>query len=166
MQLDRLIDAIENPSHAGRNEELETLKLALDPISFHAEIAPHIPGFTGRRWIIDRYTTWLADEPQNRVLRIEGGPGPRKTAVASYLAHSTKTSVLAVHLCQWNKGDSRNPAPGANPGLPVGHPAARLPGATAQVRRHPAPRNHARQGPRFAVERDHQRPLGRRRQRA
>jgi tetratricopeptide (TPR) repeat protein len=107
-QLDRLIDAIENPSHAGRNEELETLKLALDPMSFYAEIAPHIPGFTGRRWIIDRYTTWLADEPQSRVLRIEGGPGLGKTAVASYLAHSTKSSVLAVHLCQYNKGESRN----------------------------------------------------------
>ena len=108
-QLDRLIDAIENPTHAGRNEELETLKLALDPMSFYAEIAPHIPGFTGRRWIIDRYTTWLADEPNSRVLRIEGGPGLGKTAVSSYLAHSTKSSVLAVHLCQYNKGESRNP---------------------------------------------------------
>jgi len=108
-RLDRLIDAIENPTHAGRNEELETLKLALDPMSFYAEIAPHIPGFTGRRWIIDRYTTWLAHEPDSRVLRIEGGPGLGKTAVASYLAHSTKSSVLAVHLCQYNKGESRNP---------------------------------------------------------
>ena len=66
-RLDRLIDAIENPGHAGRNEELETLKLALDPMSFYAEIAPHIPGFTGRRWIIDRYTTWLANEPSSRI---------------------------------------------------------------------------------------------------
>ena len=108
-QLDRLIDAIENPSHAGRNEELETLRLALDPMSFYAEIAPHIPGFTGRRWIIDRYTAWLDEEPNSRVLRLEGGPGLGKTAVASYLAHSTRSSVLAVHLCQYNKGESRNP---------------------------------------------------------
>jgi tetratricopeptide (TPR) repeat protein len=108
-QLDSLIDAIENPSHAGRNAELETLRLALDPMSFYAEIAPHIPGFTGRRWLIERYNTWLCDEPNSRVLRIEGGPGLGKTALASYLAHSTKSSVLAVHLCQYNKGESRNP---------------------------------------------------------
>lgn len=108
-RLDRLVEAIENPSHACRNDELETLRLALDPMSFYAEIAPHIPGFVGRRWIIDRYNTWLADEPQSRVLRIEGGPGLGKTAVTSYLAHSAKSSVLGVHLCQYNSGESRNP---------------------------------------------------------
>ena len=108
-QLDRLVEAIENPSHAGRNEELETLRLALDPMSFYAEIAPHIPSFVGRQWIIDRFNTWLTDEPQSRVLRIEGGPGLGKTAVTSYLAHSAKSSVLAVHLCQYNAGESRNP---------------------------------------------------------
>jgi hypothetical protein len=109
VKLDEIIEAIENPSHAGRNEELETLRLALDPLGFYAEIAPHLPSFTGRRWLIARYTQWLANELSSRVLPIEGGPGLGKTALASYLAHSTKSSVLAVHMCQYNKGESRNP---------------------------------------------------------
>ena len=108
-QFDKLVEAIEHPGNAGRNEELETLRLALDPMSFYAEIASHIPNFTGRRWIIERYKHWLAEDAKSRVLRIEGGPGLGKTAVSSYLAHSTKSSVLAVHLCQYNKGESRNP---------------------------------------------------------
>jgi tetratricopeptide (TPR) repeat protein len=108
-RFEKLVDAIENPVNAGRHEELETLRLALDPISFHADIAPHIPQFTGRKWIIDRYLQWLAEDIKSRVFRIEGGPGLGKTAVSSFLAHSTKGSVLAVHLCQYNKGESRNP---------------------------------------------------------
>ena len=109
VRFDEIISAIENPSHAGRNEELETLRLALDPMSFYAEIAQHIPGFTGRGWLVDRFKTWLADDPDSRVLRIEGSPGLGKTALASYLAHSAKSSVLAIHMCQYNKGESRNP---------------------------------------------------------
>ena len=108
-RFEKLVDAIENPVNAGRHEELETLRLALDPMSFHADIAPHIPQFTGRKWIIDRYLQWLAEDIKSRVFRIEGGPGLGKTAVSSFLAHSTKGSVLAVHLCQYNKGESRNP---------------------------------------------------------
>jgi tetratricopeptide (TPR) repeat protein len=108
-QLDRLVEAIENPVSAGRDAELETLREALDPLSFYAEIAPHIPGFTGRRWIIERYHAWLGEAGGSRVMRIEGGPGLGKTAVASYLAHSAKSNVLAVHLCQYNKGETRNP---------------------------------------------------------
>ena len=42
------------------------------------------PRFVGRQWIIDRVNTWFADQPQIRVLRIEGRPGLGKTAVASY----------------------------------------------------------------------------------
>jgi hypothetical protein len=96
---DRLIDAIENPGHAGRNEELETLKLALDPMSIYAEIAPHIPGFTGRRWIIDRYTTWLANEPSSRMLRIEGGPGLGKTAVAQAISPTAPRAACWPCTC-------------------------------------------------------------------
>jgi tetratricopeptide (TPR) repeat protein len=107
-RLEDLVQAIEHPGQAVRHQELETLRLGLDPLSFHADIAPHLPGFTGRQWIIDRYHQWLQGESASRVLRIEGGPGLGKTAVASYLAHNAKSSVLGVHLCQWNKRESRS----------------------------------------------------------
>ncbi len=108
-RLDKLIQIIEHPASTTRNEELETLRTALDPLSFNADIAQHLRDFTGRRWLFDRYTTWLGTAGASRVLRIEGGPGLGKTAFVSHLAHTTKSSVLAVFLCQYNRSESRNP---------------------------------------------------------
>ena len=109
IKLEKLIDVIEHPISASRNEELERLRLTLDPLSFNSEIRQHLPRFTGRAWLIGRYRQWLDDPKASRVFRIEGGPGLGKTAVASQLAHTTKSSVLALFLCQYNRGNSRNP---------------------------------------------------------
>lgn len=108
-KLDKLIEVIEHPASVSRNEELERLRLALDPLSFNAEIAPHLPHFTGRKWIFERYEKWLAAPLSSPVFRIEGGPGLGKTAIASQLAHASKSSVIAIFFCQYNRGDSRNP---------------------------------------------------------
>ena len=108
-QLDKLIQVIENPRSASRNYELETLRLALDPLSFNATIAPHLSHFTGRCWLFERFNQWLESPSASRVFRIEGGPGLGKTAIASQLAHATKSSVLAVFLCQYNRSETREP---------------------------------------------------------
>ena len=108
-QLDRLIDVLEHPGRAGRHDELEQLRLALDPLGFNADMTLHLARFSGRRWIVERFGQWLADEPTSRVLRIEGGPGMGKTALVSHLVHTARSNVLAVHLCQVGRGDSRNP---------------------------------------------------------
>ena len=108
-QLDKLVTIIENPASATRNDELETLKRALNPMNFYADISPHLPTFFGRKWIIDQFNVWLVNQPDRKVFRIEGGPGLGKSAVASWLAHTAKSSVIGIHLCQYNRGDSRSP---------------------------------------------------------
>ena len=108
-QLDKLVTIIENPASATRNDELETLKRALNPMNFYADISPHLPTFFGRKWIIDQFNDWLVNQPDRKVFRIEGGPGLGKSAVASWLAHTAKSSVIGIHLCQYNRGDSRSP---------------------------------------------------------
>jgi len=109
---DRLVEVIEHPSSATRHDELGTLKDVLHPLSFNADIASHLPRFTGRQWLVARYEDWLSKPSPgnaNKVFRIEGGPGMGKTAVASYLAHATKSSVLGVHLCKSSSAITHNP---------------------------------------------------------
>ena len=108
-QLNKLIEIIENPSSVSRNHELETLREVLDPLSFNADIAQHLRDFTGRRWLFERYTNWLSGDATSRVFRLEGGPGLGKTAFASQLAHASKSSVLAIFLCQSSRSESRSP---------------------------------------------------------
>ena len=108
-RFDQLVEVIERPGGVARNAELEQLKLVLNPLSFNADIAYHLPRFTGREWLLKRYESWLSDHPRSKVFRIEGGPGMGKTAVASQLAHATKSSVLGVHLCKAGSAATRNP---------------------------------------------------------
>jgi Cdc6-like AAA superfamily ATPase len=61
---------------------------------------------------VSRYNDWLSNQSTgnfSRVFRIEGGPGMGKTAVTSYLVHSAKSSVLAVHLCKSGSSQTHNP---------------------------------------------------------
>ena len=105
----RLLAALENPFEAGRNEELEALRTALAPMSFNAEIARHIPQFTGRQWLLERYDQWLEQDRRSKVFRIEGGPGMGKSAISARLAYAAKNSVIGIHLCKYNLGDTRDP---------------------------------------------------------
>ena len=107
---DRLVEVIEHPASATRNAELEQLKQVLNPLSFNADIAYHLPRFTGRQWLVARYEDWLANQSRSKVFRIEGGPGMGKTAVASFLAHATKSSVLGVHFCKSGSKATQDPA--------------------------------------------------------
>jgi tetratricopeptide (TPR) repeat protein len=109
---DKLVQVIENPGSVTRHDELGKLKDVLHPLSFNADIAYHLPRFTGRQWLVARYEDWLSKHSPgnaNKVFRIEGGPGMGKTAVASYLAHATKSSVLGVHLCKSGSAITHNP---------------------------------------------------------
>lgn len=107
---DELVEVIEHPASATRNAELEQLKQVLHPLSFNADIAYHLPRFTGRQWLVARYEDWLTNQSRSKVFRIEGGPGMGKTAVASFLAHATKSSVLGVHLCKSGSKATQDPA--------------------------------------------------------
>jgi tetratricopeptide (TPR) repeat protein len=110
--LNELIGVIEKPGSSTRNAELEQLRLVLNPLSFNADISYQLQNFTGREWLINRYEDWL-DAPSSakasKVFRIEGGPGMGKTAFTSYLAHYTKSSVLALHLCKSGSGATHQP---------------------------------------------------------
>ncbi len=106
---EQLIDIIEHPAGAHRNAELEWLRNALEPLRFNADMAPHLLRFSGREWLRERYEAWLADPRGSRVLRIEGGPGMGKTAIASHLCHVARSGVLAAFLCDYRRGETANP---------------------------------------------------------
>jgi tetratricopeptide (TPR) repeat protein len=108
-KLDELLAVLENPRDATRDADLESLRQKLKPLSHYAEIARHIPTFTGREWIFERYAHWLSGSEESKVLRIEGGPGMGKSAIAARLAHSSKNTVIAMHLCRHNQGETRDP---------------------------------------------------------
>lgn len=106
---DQLAEIIEHPASAHRNSELEWLRNALEPLGFNADMAPHLLRFSGREWLRERYETWLADPRGSRVLRIEGGPGMGKTAIASHLCHVARSGVLAAFLCDYRRSETANP---------------------------------------------------------
>ena len=108
-QIEQLIQIIEHPASINRNAELETLRMALDPLSFNAERNQHLVNFVGRKWLFDQYEAWLNDDDANRVFWVEGGPGLGKTAIASRLTHLPKSSIAALYMCRHNYSASRDP---------------------------------------------------------
>ena len=71
----------------------------LQPISFNAEMQHYVDGFTGRRWVFDRFDAWLRDPAAPRVLWLVGPPGSGKTAIALWLCQQRR-EVAAFHLCR------------------------------------------------------------------
>jgi hypothetical protein len=79
------------------------------PISFEAEMKPHLAHFVGRQWVLDRIQAWLADPKGSSIFWIIGEPGVGKTALATQLCHRWK-EVLAFHFCKFGhsmKTDAR-----------------------------------------------------------
>ena len=112
-KIEQLVEVIERPGSLTKKGELDDLRNALHPLSFNADIGYHLPRFTGRAWLVKRYKDWLAMPSPgnaNKVFRIEGGPGMGKTAVASYLVHTAKSSVIGIHLCKSGSAVTHDPA--------------------------------------------------------
>lgn len=80
----------------------------LQPLDFKAEIAEHIPHFTGREWVFGKINKWLFDPRAPRIFWILGDPGSGKTAIASYLCHK-RPEVKALHLCRFKHDDKSDP---------------------------------------------------------
>ena len=108
-QIEQLIHILEHPASINRNAELETLRMALDPLSFNAERNQHLVNFVGRKWLFDQYEAWLNEDDARRVFWVEGGPGLGKTAIASRLTHLPKSSIAALYMCRYNYSASRDP---------------------------------------------------------
>ncbi len=94
------IDKVEGEEAGELVAEFQALLQVLRPEGFESRFAQHLPDFVGRDWVFEAYDDWLRREPQSRLLRIEGGPGMGKTALAVNLASSRRDSVLASWFCE------------------------------------------------------------------
>ena len=96
------------------------------PISFEAEMKPHLAHFVGRQWVLDEIQAWLADPEGSSIFRIIAEPGVGKTALATQLCHRLK-GVLAFHSSKFGhslKIDARKCV--LSPDLPAGNPNSGL----------------------------------------
>jgi hypothetical protein len=108
LQLDRLVQAVEG----GRLDFEGTQQRLIDalrPLEFDAELLHHLLRFTGRQWVLDQVTAWLArDMPHQRVFWISGGPGVGKTALSAVLSDRLR-EVGALHLCKFGHNQKADP---------------------------------------------------------
>jgi WD40 repeat protein/transposase-like protein len=84
--------------HAGSHARLLRW---LEPLSFEADFAEHLSGFTGRQWVFDAIDKWLADPGAARIFWIAGKPGVGKTALAAWLCYHRR-EIAAFHFCRYN----------------------------------------------------------------
>ncbi|HUL61524.1 MAG TPA: TIR domain-containing protein, partial [Methanocella sp.] len=106
-RFERLVEALQHDrvEFEGHQSKLSTV---LKPLSFDAEIKYNLDRFTGRTWMFDEYTKWLADPNGSRVFWIVGGPGVGKTAISSWLcAH--RPEIVALHFCCYDNVEKRDP---------------------------------------------------------
>ena len=106
-RLESLIAALETGKLDHEGAQSRLLRL-LNPLPFDADIAQHLPRFTGRKWLFDRFDAWLADPKASRVFWITADPGVGKTAIACKLTQ--RRQIAAFHICRHNhdqKGDPR-----------------------------------------------------------
>ena len=79
----------------------------LNPLPFDADLAQHLPRFTGRQWIFDKISTWLGNPSADRVFWITGGPGIGKTALSCKLC--LRREIAAFHLCRHGHDQKADP---------------------------------------------------------
>ena len=103
------IDKLEGEEAGELVSEFQALLQVLRPATFESRFAQHLPDFVGRDWVFEAYDDWLLRVPQSRLLRIEGGPGMGKTALAVQLASRRRDSVLASWFCQIGSSELGRP---------------------------------------------------------
>jgi tetratricopeptide (TPR) repeat protein len=104
---ERLLQALEGDRLDRQGTHARLIRY-LQPLDFSADIAVHLEGFVGRRWMIQRYNKWLNDLEASRIFWIVGEPGAGKTALAAYLGHKHR-EVMALHLCRAGHDDKSDP---------------------------------------------------------
>lgn len=87
---------------------MSSLKSALDPLDFSADLTLHQPWFTGREWVFDEIRSWLNDEKASRLFWITGVPGIGKTTIATHLLQRFK-NIVAFHLCRRGHSEKASP---------------------------------------------------------
>ncbi len=90
-------------------DETRVLREALQPASFEAKIAQHVPGFIGREWIVDAYRHWVDHQPESRLFWIKAGPGVGKSAIAANLAHRQRSAIVASWFCDAKSSELKDP---------------------------------------------------------
>lgn len=83
------------------------LFVALNPLSFDAEIRQNLDRFTGREWVIREIDRWLATNG-SRVFWIAGSPGVGKTAISTWLC-ANRREIAAFHFCRYDNVQKIDP---------------------------------------------------------
>lgn len=90
-------------------DETRVLRETLQPASFEAKIAQHVPGFIGREWLFDAYHQWADHQPESRILWIKAGPGVGKSAISANLAHRERGGIIASWFCDAKSSELKDP---------------------------------------------------------
>ena len=104
----RVVESDESRRFAG---EIERLNGYLNPVTSDSRIRElYAKPFVGREWMFKAVEEWRAKRGDDaRLFWIMGDPGVGKSAFSANLTHYHKGEVIAVHFCEWNKPDQRDP---------------------------------------------------------
>lgn len=102
-----LVEALESDGEAFEGAFVRLFHL-LEPLPFDAELLPQVAQFSGRKSLLNKVESWLADRAATRLFWITGIPGVGKTALASWLCHQ-RPEVAAFHIC--SRGHSQKTDP-------------------------------------------------------
>jgi hypothetical protein len=99
-QFTTLVKAIKGEHALCSEGQQAALLHSLNPLDFGTEIEKHIQGFIGRKWVFDRFHSWLESRGNSRVFFLVADAGFGKSAISAMLAHNNP-SVLGIHFCQY-----------------------------------------------------------------
>ena len=91
---------IEDAKNARAPGELTILRRALDPKTFHQDIAKKTEGFFGRKWLFDAFDQWL-DTTNDQIFWLKGSPGIGKSAFAAKLVHQSNSRIMGFFKCDF-----------------------------------------------------------------
>ena len=91
---------IEDVKNAGAPGELTILRRALEPKTFHADIAKKTEGFFGRKWLFEVFDQWL-DNTKDQIFWLKGSPGIGKSAFVAKLVHQSNSRIIGFFKCDF-----------------------------------------------------------------
>ena len=91
---------IEDVKNARAPGELTILRRALEPKTFHADIAKKTEGFFGRKWLFEAFDQWL-DNTKEQIFWLKGSPGIGKSAFAAKLVHQSNSRIIGFFKCDF-----------------------------------------------------------------